>query len=311
MKRGTPRHYKVDDLMRIAKVRRSTAIGWLELLWHATAEFSPQGDIGKCSDRWIEAQMDWCGKPGVLIQYLIDTGWIDCPFQMEGGIKVLPDHHQGSTRFLVHDWHDHADDAVKKRLLRNGLQFLTIRDKVTGLYPVSDREMSATHPDNGSLPEPLPLPKPEPLPTAASGDASADKPPKRLKSILSPDQQVWFDEWYALYPRHESRGTAEKAYHKFAVDKAAADKLLQGLKTGMAKLMNSEPEFRPLPASWLNAHKWKDETPSLFAQNGNGHAPAAKPQRTPAEEAKWQERLRIIAEVDAEEKRQREASRTA
>ena len=59
MKRGTPDHPKVYDLAERLKVKRPTALGYLELLWHFTAVYAPEGDIGRYSDKRIEGAMDW------------------------------------------------------------------------------------------------------------------------------------------------------------------------------------------------------------------------------------------------------------
>ena len=89
--------------------------------------------------------LSWFRPKGKLILSLIKAGWID------------QDH---VSRLIVHDWHDHADASVKKRLERAGLPFLSLAPKVTG-------QCTPTLPDRGSLPEPEPsqslaMPEPEP-----------------------------------------------------------------------------------------------------------------------------------------------------
>lgn len=91
------------------------AIGYLELLWHFTAQFAPQGDIGRYSIKRIEAALDWHGRSGALVQALLDSGWIE-------NLEIAPD---GAQLLVVHDWHDHADDATRRRLERAGLRFLS------------------------------------------------------------------------------------------------------------------------------------------------------------------------------------------
>jgi hypothetical protein len=129
MKRGTPRHPKVTHLRELLNIGLAQAVGYLELLWHFTAEFCPQGDIGKFSDERIEAAIGWTGKRGRLVGALQDAGWLD-------------PHPQ--ARRVVHGWAYHADDAVRKRLQRAGLSFLSVSEEVTG-----HRRTSA---DNGCLP---------------------------------------------------------------------------------------------------------------------------------------------------------------
>ena len=148
MKRGTPRHPKIYALLRelgLPVRSRPVAIGYLEMLWHFTAEFAPQGDIGKYSDEWIEAALDWTGKRGRLIEALTTSGWCE---------------KSDRYRLIVHDWHDHADGAVAKRLTRLGLSFVSGKGKVTGQGEPSRTKMSAANPP--ALPVPVPVPVPVP-----------------------------------------------------------------------------------------------------------------------------------------------------
>ena len=172
MKRGTPRHPKIWDLLDALELplrSRAVVIGYLELLWHFTAEFAPQGDIGRYSDDRIEGAMDWYGTRGKLIEALVRSNWIDRIAPPEGESDLPPtstDTHVRVTtnssrcRLVVHDWHDHADDATRKRLSRLGLPFLSDTAKLTGKCQQPIR----TTAENICLPEPLPKPQPQPQP---------------------------------------------------------------------------------------------------------------------------------------------------
>lgn len=186
MKRGTPRHPKVGDLCERLKIQSYEAIGILELLWHFTAEFAPQGDIGRYSDKRIESAIGYfpkgMRKTGMLIAALIDTHWVDISREY---------------RLITHDWHDHCDEYVRKRLERSGRAFLTVqtvRDKLTELRQTN----SATMADNGSLP----LPEPEPLPE-----------PYIQKQLRAPVVSAMrFDEFKDKYPRKQKMNQAAGAY---------------------------------------------------------------------------------------------------
>jgi hypothetical protein len=119
MKRGTIDHPKTRHLCTLLNIIRPTAVGILECLWHWTAMYAPQGDIGKHSDDAIEEACFWPstkrGK-GKLLAALIAAGWVDKD----------PGH-----RLIVHDWDEHADEAVKKRLTRAGIDFVTGKDPFT------------------------------------------------------------------------------------------------------------------------------------------------------------------------------------
>jgi hypothetical protein len=161
----------------LAKTRHFCAVGLAESLWHFTAEFAPQGDIGKYDDSRIEAALGWHGRPGKLVCVLVEAGLIDRCAPTEGSPTVC--------RLVVHDWHDHADDAVRKKLERSGLPFLSLSTKVTGQTPTK----SGTQPDNGGLPSPA-LPSPAlPEPAAVQNivveltkcESPTDAPPQKDK----------------------------------------------------------------------------------------------------------------------------------
>ncbi len=147
MKRGTPRHPKLQHLCELLKCSRPEAVGFLELLWHFAAEFAPQGDIGRFDDDRIEAALDWhqtrWRKHGDLIRALSTAHWIESDMY---------------HRLIIHDWGEHADESVRKRIARAGLSFVKHTPKVTGQCP----DMSGIQ-GRQNLPA-LPLPPPEPLP---------------------------------------------------------------------------------------------------------------------------------------------------
>lgn len=155
MKRGCPKHPKVSHLRELLKISLPTAIGYLELMWHFVAEFCPQGDIGKFSDARIEAALSWSGTKGRLIQALTDAGWLDI---------------DSERRLLVHDWADHADGVVQKRLQRGNLEFYTVTPKVTGQrQPTADNGGLARAPSIPSPSSPSPIPgQAEPSPDRSS-----------------------------------------------------------------------------------------------------------------------------------------------
>jgi hypothetical protein len=183
MKRGTPKHPKVLDLCDRLGCDRPLAIGYLELLWHFAAEFAPQGDIGRFTDKRIEGALDWAGRgrhQGRLIQALIDSRWIDADVEVcevkrkvqtvDGKVRAIePEVRQCNdrVRLLVHDWSEHADESVVRKLARANQGFLELREKVTGQSADGGRKHPAAQPDESCLPYPKPYPKPEPQPQPA------------------------------------------------------------------------------------------------------------------------------------------------
>ena len=75
----------------------------MESIWHLTSRQCPRGDIGLLCDEDIALAIDYREDPAELITVLVGCGWIDPD----------PEH-----RLLIHDWHEHADDALNMRLAR-------------------------------------------------------------------------------------------------------------------------------------------------------------------------------------------------
>ena len=68
-----------------------------------------------------------------------------------------------------------------------------------------------------------------------------------------------FIDWYQLYPKKMARKDAERAWKKLsAVDQEQAMEALPN-HIQYWKLKNTEKEFIPYPASWLNGYRFEDE----------------------------------------------------
>lgn len=137
MKRGTPRHPKVDELATLLKKPRYAAIGLLEMLWHFTSEFALQGDVGRFSDDAIAKALCWDGASTMLVSALVNSHWLDaCPCH----------------RLRVHDWPTHSDQTVFRVLTSRNQQFLKCYDDASIILAPS------------KLPIPIPIPLPIPIP---------------------------------------------------------------------------------------------------------------------------------------------------
>lgn len=130
MKRGAPEHPKMSRLAEILKIEHAHAVGIMEMLWHYTARFAIQGDVGRWPDDSIAHAVRWRGEPGKLIDALVKAGWLDRD----------PDY-----RLIVHDWDQHADQSVSKTLKNRALDFVCatrdhrvyfVRSAATGLIKI-------------------------------------------------------------------------------------------------------------------------------------------------------------------------------
>jgi len=162
VKRGTPTHPKVRALMRALGLPRYSVVGLLELLWHFTAQYTPRGNIGRYSDVDIAEALGWATEEKdaekkkdaeKLISALVETSWLE---------------RNSKHRLVIHDWPDHADQAVKKKLSRYGLDFINISPDMDGQSP----DMDIT-----PVPVPVPEPVPEPGPHTPTPTPTPDEVP--------------------------------------------------------------------------------------------------------------------------------------
>ena len=108
MKRGTPGHWKIQNLAMELKIEPYAAVGLCCCMWEWVGNSLMTGNIGKADDAVIARQIGWTKKPSVLIDALVKVGLLD----------RHPEH-----RLVVHDWSTHADDGVHTWLVRRGLRF--------------------------------------------------------------------------------------------------------------------------------------------------------------------------------------------
>ncbi len=71
-----------------------------------------------------------------------------------------------------------------------------------------------------------------------------------------------FAIWYSIYPRHESRKDALKAWLRLKPDDQLIRTLIDAVEVQREYLWHDrEIRFIPLPATWLRGEKWTDEIP--------------------------------------------------
>jgi hypothetical protein len=90
---------------------KPTAVGILECLWHFATKYCPDGGIGKWPDEAIARGIGYQNGAGAasLVSALVESRWLD---------------HNPVARLAIHDWPEHADDAVHLQLARAGKVFL-------------------------------------------------------------------------------------------------------------------------------------------------------------------------------------------
>jgi len=252
LKREAVGHTKIKRLCRRLDIPLWQAVGLLELLWHVTAREAPRGDIGKLSNEDIALALDYRGDEDKMVDALVATGWID---------------NSQEFRLVIHDWHDHADDAVHVRLARARMYFVCARAprfvrlggseraEAAAFYNAQKSNPCAQKSNSCAPPVPVPVPVPEPVPEPAPVPA------------VRTDR---FGEFIAPWPRVSNPDRAARAWISCVETSsdeqaafAARDRYLASDEVRRGVLMDV--------ANWLMDQKsgrWSGKWPPPIAPNG-------------------------------------------
>ena len=96
-----------------------------------------------------------------------------------------------------------------------------------------------------------------------------------IPSISSTKMNDLFLKFWLEYPKKVSKGTAKKAFTKIKPSEELVNKMVSALNLHKkSEQWNIDGgKFIPNPATWLNAEKWLDETPTI---KNNGSKPKGK-----------------------------------
>jgi len=171
MKSSTPDLIKFKRLQRRLGESKRGITGLLELLWIATAQNCPSGDIGKFSNEEIATMCDWEGDHDKLVTSLVDCGWLD---------------NSPAHRLVVHDWRDHAPNHVARNLARWKRKFATIDGWED--YPSSGNETPTELPADDPVEPPMESPVESRIPAQRVSPSQA-KPSLTKPNQVKPSQK--------------------------------------------------------------------------------------------------------------------------
>ena len=74
-------------------------------------------------------------------------------------------------------------------------------------------------------------------------------------------QNEAFEQFWIVYPRHEAKQTAQKAFTKLDPDETLLQTMIQAVEKQKASPQWQENggQFIPYPATWLNGRRWEDQ----------------------------------------------------
>jgi hypothetical protein len=227
--------FYVDDkfgestkVKRIPRGQRLAAIG----LWTMAGQWS----AGQLTDGHVPTYMvDELGGSARLAATLVTCGLWE----------------QTTDGYVFHDWADWQQTRVQveKKRADARARMAKLRGGSSELRPNIDVTSGEVQ---GMFATPIPS---LPVPT--------QEVLSELPSVHEVKQD--FSIWYALFPKHQKRPDAERAYVK-ARKRVDAETLLEGAKR-WAEVYEGDNQFCPMPATWLNNDQWNDETPKQKSGN--------------------------------------------
>jgi hypothetical protein len=176
MKREAITHTKMKRICRRLDLPSWQGVGLLESLWQLTARETPRGNIGKLSDEDIALGIDYRGDEKKMLNALVDSGWLD---------------RDSVERLIVHDWAEHADDAVHMRIARLREFFVGGHPPKLSRLPSEDRKLAqAFYAENAQTPDPCagtPHAKPPSVRTASAQNTDPCALPEPRQSPVPPE----------------------------------------------------------------------------------------------------------------------------
>lgn len=187
------------------------------------------------------------------------------------------------------------DDDVTAELIRRWLDELSTKARVV-LYEASQRRylqvsnfrkhQKIDRPQESKLPDPADCNIVSVSPDQGAFDEPSTNDPRTIDDDSLPDQvsgigicigtrdqgparearESEFETFWSTYPRRVGKGNAERAFVK-AAKRAGAETIIDAAARWVDywDRSNTDMQFIPHPATWLNRHGWEDEIPPIPA----------------------------------------------
>ena len=90
-----------------------------------------------------------------------------------------------------------------------------------------------------------------------------------------PEPVPAWDDFWTIYPRHEARKDAFKAWGQMTDDAERLAAIIGAAAWRRILLARHAEGFCPLPASWLRGERYRDELPAQVTVSSSAHVPFA------------------------------------
>lgn len=243
------RHPKLLRLARKLNISKRESIGLLHMLWWWCLDYAPDGVLAGIGDDEIAMAVEWDGDPALLVDALVDTGWIDID--------------EGAT-LVVHDWMDYGGKLVQRKRA-NADRMRNARAETAASTAVS-REAHVQHRCSARAEHVLSEKREEkkreeetritPLPPTGGDTVDAQESTDRQDPL-----EERFARFWAAYPNKTGKEAARKVWRRLKPSQALTGVMLLAIERQRISdaWARENGRFIPHPATWLNQGRWDDE----------------------------------------------------
>ena len=90
-------------------------------------------------------------------------------------------------------------------------------------------------------------------------DKSLDRSLTTSETEILDAKDLWFEQFWKVYPRKVSKSSAKKSFAKVCKDEETFNQIMAGLRYQIdAVFSNREERYIPHPTTWLNQQRWSD-----------------------------------------------------
>ncbi len=94
---------------------------------------------------------------------------------------------------------------------------------------------------------------------SSSSSSSSDYKNTRSNSSVEGETDEWFSRFWSEYWKRVGKGAAIKAFRSAVQTQERFDLVMVAIRKQSPKMLQREPNYRPLAATWLNRKQWEDE----------------------------------------------------
>ena len=255
-------HPKTRKLARILSIGKPTVIGHLHCFWWWALDYADDGDLSRFDALDIAIGAEWDGDPDTFVMAMVQAGFID-----------------DGDALTIHDWEDYAGKLLNRKRA-NARRMKEARAaqntaEIDSQPDTCDERASHVQDTQRARVEPPDQTRPDQTEKDTLSSPSGDGEGAFLRDVshnaakATQELDARFDEFWAHYPRKESKGAARKAWKKIRPSRSLTDRMIAAVEQQKKspKWREDGGRFIPHPSTWLNNERWEDQpTDSAMAQ---------------------------------------------